>query len=185
MSRHVSRLLINSIIKQNQSFLLKKIFLPFVPPEQSCCCLWQGALTEVEWKMPRKSHGPQWGWHLIHQKKQRKVVRELQHCQVTHQQMDMRLFWGCSSLQTFLIMWQGILCWSEKVWCVICMPASEKKHLLGKERKKKTFQKSIVSYAELHPDVERWSKVYSCHLVVYRFLFNFAFSFLSHKSHLF
>lgn len=40
---------------------------------------------------------------------------------------------------------QDVLCWSGKVWCAVVMPASERKHLLRKEKKKSFPKKYIIS----------------------------------------
>ena len=129
MSHHVSRLLIKSIIKQTENFLLKqKTFLPFVPPGQSCCCLWRGVLSEVEWKMPRKTHGPQWWWHLIHQEKQKKSTQGAAALS-GYPSAD-----GCEALSGLFIFADLFDNVAEKVWCVVGTSSGERKHLLGKEK---------------------------------------------------
>lgn len=70
-------------------------------------------------------------------------------------------------MQTSLVMWQGVLCWSEKARCVADMPDSEKKYLLSEQLSRRV--------------------IFLCRSLVifYCLLFNFAFSFLFYKLSLF
>lgn len=42
---------------------------------------------------------------------------------------------------------------------MLSLPASERRHLRGEE--KKAFQENVLSFADLHPHVERPSKEYT------------------------
>lgn len=87
---------------------------------------------------------------------------------------------GCLTLQTSLLMWQSVLRWSEKVWCVADMPASEKKYLLSEQLSRNVI---FLCWSALQ-GTSRMTKEYTL-VIFYCLLFKFDFSFLFYKLYLF
>lgn len=106
---------------------------------------------------------------------------ELQHCLAPHQ-MEMRWLWGCSSLQTFLIMWQSVLWWAESIWCV--EHASYWEKALLREREKSFPEKHIIFCWAPSWCRKMKKSIYFCNLVLYCLSFILLFKFLFHKLHL-
>ena len=135
MSHHVSKLLIEHIIKQKESFLLKKNLLTFRTTWAKSLLSLAGSPIRGRVKDAKEEPWPTMRMTPDAPEKANKSSKGAAALSGYPSADRYDAFLG---LFIFADLYDNVggYCADQKVWCVVGMPVSERKYLLGKEKKK-------------------------------------------------